>query len=623
MRPQLDSQAAAGENLTPRVRRLLDFLAQAAPAALALMVAALSAFALVGMTASRDAVQDTTQLQAVGASFDQAGAQLAHEERLLDELETAVENETVGRVFAARAQFDVALDRAIREGDSRTRATAEALRAQHLDYGIQVDHVIAALRSGDRREAHRIQDGGVDRIHPPLVAGLRRAATASDRASTVKLGALDSLAQSLFVAGIVASALAIALVCGLYVIFGLYRRREERTRSVELARLEHAALTDNLTGLHNHRAFQEDLKRLSAESRAGEPLTLLVFDLDGLKLTNDTYGHEAGDERLKAVADGLRNTLRGDSAYRLGGDEFAVILAGEPRFAGVEYAQRLQAQLAASGDGITSVTAGCAQADHDTPPDVLLSRADAAMISAKRLHRGVLTWSLDLELTRAEVTGRADRHQVEVLATSLARAVDAKDSYTRSHCETVSELCATIGVGFGMAPERVAKLRIAGLLHDVGKIGIPDAILQKPGPLTDEEYDLMQTHAQLGGRILAGAELKDEAHWVLHHHERIDGLGYPDGMSGDEIPLESRIIIVADAYEALTSDRPYRPGRARSAALAELECHAGTHFDAECVATLRQELVGREDPVNGNGTGHDPRRLRGHGRNRALSGQPS
>jgi HD-GYP domain-containing protein (c-di-GMP phosphodiesterase class II) len=136
-------------------------------------------------------------------------------------------------------------------------------------------------------------------------------------------------------------------------------------------------------------------------------------------------------------------------------------------------------------------------------------------------------------------------------------------------------------------------LRLAGLLHDVGKIGISDAILQNPGPLTPEEYDVMKTHAPIGHGIVWASDLREQAEWILHHHERVDGTGYPDGLAGDEIPLESRIILVADAFEALTSDRPYRPGRTEGAALAEIERGAGTQFDPACVDALARVLARR------------------------------
>lgn len=176
------------------------------------------------------------------------------------------------------------------------------------------------------------------------------------------------------------------------------------------------------------------------------------------------------------------------------------------------------------------------------------------------------------------------------LASALARAVDAKDSYTRSHSETVAELCALIATNLGLDSSHVASVRLAGLVHDVGKIGVPDVILQKPAKLEPSEYEIIKAHSALGHKILNGTDLSREAPWVLHHHERLDGGGYPGGLAYEEIPLESRIIHVADAFEAMTSDRPYRRGMPQEDALAELRKHAGRQFDPRCVDALLSGL---------------------------------
>jgi HD-GYP domain-containing protein (c-di-GMP phosphodiesterase class II) len=150
----------------------------------------------------------------------------------------------------------------------------------------------------------------------------------------------------------------------------------------------------------------------------------------------------------------------------------------------------------------------------------------------------------------------------------------------------VSQLCAAIATELGLGGERVARIRLAGLLHDVGKIGVPDAILNKPAALTDAEFEVMKRHSLLGGDIVAAAEMHEEARWVRHHHERFDGSGYPAALEGEEIPLESRIILVADAFEAMTSDRPYRKAPGVEFAVDELQRHAGTQFDPDVVAAL-------------------------------------
>ncbi len=292
------------------------------------------------------------------------------------------------------------------------------------------------------------------------------------------------------------------------------------------------------------------------------------------------------------LADALRTaTGEADGAYRIGGDEFALLLRGTRAIPALNLVQRMQGGLTRTPNGRRiSASAGIAESTGSIDTDELIRRADLALINAKRNRRHGLIHSPTLEPSVASL--RSDRRETDVLASALARAVDAKDAYTHSHCETVSELCALIGHELGLEPDRVANLRTAGLLHDVGKIGIPDRILQKPQALTDEEFDVMKRHAQLGHEIVMAAERPIEAGWILHHHERIDGNGYPSGLAGEQIPLESRIILVADAFEAITADRPYRQHSSIEQALAELRRHAGSQFDPACVDALRRVIAG-------------------------------
>jgi diguanylate cyclase (GGDEF)-like protein/putative nucleotidyltransferase with HDIG domain len=379
-------------------------------------------------------------------------------------------------------------------------------------------------------------------------------------------------------------------LCGLVVAAGTmltrYRRALDSAAEAEIARLRGAALTDSLTALPNHRAFHEALREREVANAA---LCLAMIDLDGLKATNDAHGHQAGDELITSLARSLGEVLApGAVAYRIGGDEFAVVLDGGRTMSGFYLAQNLRAALQRDGRS-ASATVGIAESWGGWARDDLIRHADLALVEAKRSHRGTLVYSPDLE-AQERVAAAPPRH-VTTLATALARAVDAKDSYTHSHCETVAELCAMIAERLGLPPGRVAQIRLAGLLHDVGKIGVSDAILQKPGPLTPDEWAVMRTHPSLGAHIVSAAELTAEAEWIHHHHERLDGAGYPDRLVGHEIPLESRIIMVADAFEAITAARPYREPQSASAALAELDRHAGTQFDPRCVSALRSVLA--------------------------------
>jgi diguanylate cyclase (GGDEF)-like protein/putative nucleotidyltransferase with HDIG domain len=346
--------------------------------------------------------------------------------------------------------------------------------------------------------------------------------------------------------------------------------------------------------------------------RAGveEPISLLLLDLDGLKLVNDRYGHQAGDDRIRLLSSAADSVIREpDRLYRLGGDEFALVLHNGSGPGAVDLTKRIDEvfRQTAAGSGDVSFSAGIAISEEGTTKDELVRRADLALIEAKRLRELALVYSPAFEV--AVLDEPADHRHTQVLANALARAVDTKDAYTHSHCETVAELCALMAAQLGFDDERIFQIRLAGLLHDVGKIGVPDSILQKPGRLTDAEFELMKSHPVLGAHILAAAELHDEAEWVLAHHERPDGKGYPNG--GLATPLEARIISVADAYEAMVSDRPYREARSAAEALLELARCADTQFDRRCVQALsavlgtplvdggrpRQESPARELPL--------------------------
>jgi diguanylate cyclase (GGDEF)-like protein len=384
------------------------------------------------------------------------------------------------------------------------------------------------------------------------------------------------------------------LVAFSLILLGL-RRRVSVAHRAEIERLASAALSDSLTGLRNHRAFQEDLaSALRRQARARGPVALIMLDLNGLKAVNDTHGHQLGDDRLRVLADALSETFRGgDFAYRVGGDEFAVILPGVSAWDALEATQRLQTALAPHA---IDVTAGIADASGPREPDGLIREADLALIAGKRRHQAVTLYSPELQPAIEPVDGDRDAEHISSLSTALALAVDAKDSYTRSHCQTVSQLCVLIATELALAPALIGQMRLAGLLHDVGKIGIPDAILTKPAALSDAEYELMKRHSVLGAEIAAAAGLASEARWIRHHHERYDGSGYPDKLAGKGIPLQSRIILTADAFEAMTSDRPYRDAPGREFAIAELKRHAGTQFDPEIVQAFCRALESPPDP---------------------------
>ena len=355
------------------------------------------------------------------------------------------------------------------------------------------------------------------------------------------------------------------------------------------------ALTDPLTGLGNHRHFHDRLERELADSRAqGYPLSLCLVDIDDFKRINDRFGHPGGDKVLAQMATNLR---QGGEAFRLGGDEFAILLPGRDEEGSRIAAEAILERIAAvvlEPAGLVTISAGIATVpEEELGRDELVRRADSALYWAKEYGKNqVRVYRPDVieiaELKRlAAGPDRAARFRA---AASLARAVDARDVYTGSHSERVADLAARIATRMGVDQEQVELTRLAGSLHDLGKLAIPEEILRKPGPLSETERLVLERHPQIGFRMLESLGVDPVAHWVLHHHERWDGSGYPDGIIGDEIPLGARIIFVADAYDAMTSDRVYRGRLTDDQAIAELARCSGTQFDPEIVAALADML---------------------------------
>jgi diguanylate cyclase (GGDEF)-like protein/putative nucleotidyltransferase with HDIG domain len=357
------------------------------------------------------------------------------------------------------------------------------------------------------------------------------------------------------------------------------------------------ALTDPLTGLGNHRSFQERLQRelLHAEPEC-EPFTLCMIDIDDFKRINDLFGHPVGDRVLAEVGSSLRQN---GETFRLGGDEFALLLRGKSADDALAIASSVLARIARLElDDVGSVTASAGVAGYPRQAfdrDELIRLADSALYWAKEHGKNrVHVYRPDVielaELRRlAHGPDRAARFRA---AASLAKAVDARDTYTGSHSSRVAELSAWIAQRLGLDQEQVELTRLAGSLHDLGKLAIPEEILRKPGPLTQPERLVLERHPQIGHRMLESLGVDPVADWVLHHHERWDGSGYPDRLSGDAIPLGARIIFVADAYDAMTSDRAYRGRLTPRAAVEELERCAGSQFDPQIVEVFASELIG-------------------------------
>jgi diguanylate cyclase (GGDEF)-like protein len=371
-----------------------------------------------------------------------------------------------------------------------------------------------------------------------------------------------------------------------------------RDRRVE--ELEAQALTDSLTQLGNHRAFHNDLsEELKRRASTGAHFTLMAVDLDGLKRINDTKGHPAGDAHIKGVARCLKTVIGEEGTiYRTGGDEFMVILPNKRNWDALLLANKIDQETRQLGS-MRAVSIGLTESTGMEGRQLLVHQADLALYEAKRTKLRAVTYHRGLANGISDGSPqRGPSRDQRALAAALARAVDAKDNGTRSHSELVAELSIAVGARLGITGDRLERLRLAGLLHDVGKIGVADAILQKTEALAEDERLAMAEHVKTGHAILVAAELPTEAGWIFQHHERFDGTGYPAGRCGEEIALEARIISVADAFEAMTGPRPYRDSIDTEDALAELRRTAGTQFDNRCVEALAAVVQHFPDLVN-------------------------
>jgi diguanylate cyclase (GGDEF)-like protein len=366
-------------------------------------------------------------------------------------------------------------------------------------------------------------------------------------------------------------------------------------------RLEEQATTDPLTGLYNHRHIHERLEEEFARAaRSGSPLGVMMLDMDNLKFFNDSCGHLVGDESIRFAAGLFSKALRvSDILGRYGGDEFLAILPETGREQAEQVGQRIVSLLAEhpfsvadSGQRVplgVSIGVACYPEDGMETRD-LLALADAALYEAKGRGGGRVVaargnvpeppaaWSLGFGFLQ-----------------SLLNALGHKDPYTRKHCEDNVRYVDRLSDELHLASDARESLRKAALLHDVGKIAIPDSTLLKPGPLDSGEWEVMRQHVQFGEMIVRGiAEISDAIEPVATHHERYDGTGYPRGLKGEEIPLLGRLLAVVDAYSAMTLDRPYRKALSHEGAKEELRKGSGSQFDPAVVEALLAVIEAEE-----------------------------
>jgi diguanylate cyclase (GGDEF)-like protein len=361
----------------------------------------------------------------------------------------------------------------------------------------------------------------------------------------------------------------------------------------ELSRLsQRDPLTPSLLSLG---AFRTQLELDVARAQRYErPLTVALLDIDRFRNLNLQHGYAAGDAVLAAVGGLIAAEIRvHDLACRMGGDEFGLLLPETSASAAQQPIERILVELEdleAGGIRGISASVGIAGLEAQDRPESVLAEARAALEQARADggRKAVLFGGSSGNGEATHEPGNGD-----VIA-ALASALQERDRYTGDHSESVVDLTAKVGEALALGAEEISRVRTAALLHDIGKVGVPDEILHKPGPLSDREWEIMRQHPAIGERILRAIPgLGDVARIVRHEHERWDGKGYPDELAGVAIPVGSRIILACDAYHAMTSDRPYRQAMPHDEALAELSSNAGIQFDPDVVQALVGYLFGR------------------------------
>jgi diguanylate cyclase (GGDEF)-like protein/PAS domain S-box-containing protein/putative nucleotidyltransferase with HDIG domain len=377
--------------------------------------------------------------------------------------------------------------------------------------------------------------------------------------------------------------------------------------------LERLSQTDALTGLANRRRMHEQIAAaVEAARAAGAPSSgVIMLDVDHFKEVNDVYGHHAGDAVLAETAERIAASLApGEEAGRWGGEEFIVLVQNVPDVETLSRtADRIRNQISAtpiSAAGAPLTIRASAGAALTAPSvesgSILVDRADRALYAAKRRGRD-RTVSFD-QVGRGDMA--TDEAPVLRIARGLALAATIREGMSELHFQQVADLAVQIAETLGLADGLVMRCRLGGLLHDVGKLAIPDRILAKRGPLDEDEWTIMRGHAEIGAQMIArvgGLDAAIEA--VRHHHERYDGTGYPEGLEGDSIPIEARIVAAADAYSAITTDRSYARGRDQAEALDEIERSAGTHLDPIVAYAVRHTIEARRASVSARLAHHE------------------
>ncbi|MGH4137948.1 HD domain-containing phosphohydrolase [Clostridium sp.] len=359
-------------------------------------------------------------------------------------------------------------------------------------------------------------------------------------------------------------------IVGVVLVFRDFSEKKQKQEEIEFL-----SYHDQLTGLYNRRFYEEELNRLDTEKNL--PMTIVMGDVNGLKLINDSFGHNMGDELLKKVAEVITKGCRSnDIVARLGGDEFVIILPKTDAFETERIIKRIN-ELALNEKLVPvgiSISFGYETKNNEEGKiQVIFKKAEDHMYKKKLFES-------------PSMRGRT--------INAIINTLHEKNKREEQHSHRVSSLCESMGEALGLTEKEIQELKMVGLLHDIGKIAIDENILNKPGKLTVDEWKEIKRHPEIGYRILNTVnDMSDIANYTLYHHERWDGKGYPKGLREEEIPFVSRIITIADAYDAMTSERSYRSALPEDVVIGELEKNSGIQFDPKLTCVFIEKVLGR------------------------------
>jgi diguanylate cyclase (GGDEF)-like protein/PAS domain S-box-containing protein/putative nucleotidyltransferase with HDIG domain len=359
-----------------------------------------------------------------------------------------------------------------------------------------------------------------------------------------------------------------------YIVGSSHDITEKKQRQLEI---EYLSYRDQLTGLYNRRFFEEELKRLDTPRNL--PLSIAMVDVNGLKLANDAFGHESGDEMLIKIAEVMKRLCRADDIIsRIGGDEFIVLLPKTDASETKKIAERISEGVKNETTAAIPLSVSCGfsvKVSTDKDISAVIKKAEERMYVEK------LRESPKLKLKT-----------IQIIMRELHRSINGE----RDHSQNVGDICERLAIEIGFNKQDARYMRYAGYMHDIGKVGIDSKIFEKEGKLTEEEWLAIKRHSETGYRIMSSVnQYASMADYILSHHEKWDGSGYPAGMKNDSIPIESRIISIADAYHAMTQNRSYRNAMTSEEALEEIQNCKGSHFDPY-IADVFIEMI-KENPA--------------------------